>query len=127
APASGTPQGGLINAAFSAPLVVTVLDASGDPVAGVPVTFTAPATGASATLSLTTVFTDASGNAQVTGIANGIAGSYVVTATVGGVAGGAQFNLTNLPGSATSVGHATGTPQSAMVNTPFASALGVTV
>lgn len=127
APASGTPQGAQINTGFSAPLTVTVLDADGDPVAGASVTFAAPTSGASATLSATTVLTDASGNAQVTGVANGIAGSYVVTATVGGVATGAQFDLTNLPGGANSVGQATGTPQSAMVNTPFASALGVTV
>src|SRR5438046_9190220 len=44
---SGTPQSATINTAFAAPLVATVKDAGGNPVASVTVTFTAPGSGAS--------------------------------------------------------------------------------
>ena len=42
---SGTPQSAAINTAFAAPLVATVKDSGGNPVQGVTVTFTAPASG----------------------------------------------------------------------------------
>src|SRR5205807_4520096 len=44
---SGTPQSANDDTAFGAPLVVTVTDASGNPVNGVTVTFTPPSSGAS--------------------------------------------------------------------------------
>lgn len=94
-PAGGTPQGAMVNTAFSDALSVTVVDAEGDPLEGVTVTFSAPASGASATLSDTTVVTDVGGRATVTGVANGIAGSYQVTASVDGVGTTAVFDLTN--------------------------------
>src|SRR5262249_18504352 len=76
-----------INGTFNA-LMVRVLDANGAPVANVPVTFTAPATGASATFcgsTSLTVRTDASGLASAIGFtANTVAGTYLVTATVPG-------------------------------------------
>ena len=53
---------------------------------GIGVTFAAPATGASATLSSATAATDAAGHASVSAVANATVGSYTVTASVAGVA-----------------------------------------
>ena len=46
---SGSPQSATVNTAFASPLVATVTDQFGNPVAGVSVTFAAPASGPSAT------------------------------------------------------------------------------
>jgi hypothetical protein len=127
APASGTPQGATINTAFAAPLSVRVLDADGDPVSGTTVTFSVPGSGASATLSATTAQTDANGFAQIEATANAIAGAYQIDASVAGVGTAASFALTNLAGAASTVGPSAGTPQSATVNTAFATPLGVIV
>jgi adhesin/invasin len=61
------------------------------------VTFTLPASGASAALSSGTATTGCDGLASVTAIANTVVGSYGVTATASG-AGSATFNLTNAAG-----------------------------
>ncbi len=125
-PASGTPQTALINSAFTSPLVVQVLNSEGDGVPGVTVTFAVPGSGASANLSAITVTTDDNGLAQVTGVANGVAGSYAITASVAGLPA-ASFALTNVMPGGTTLGSATGSPQSAAVTQSFAQALGVTV
>lgn len=125
--AGGTPQGATVDAAFATAFVVAVLDAEGDPVPNATVTFAAPSSGPSATLSATTIVTDANGQAHVTGVANGIAGAYTITATVDGVGTPAVFQLTNLAGTASSVAAASGTPQNATVATAFSTPLGVTV
>ena len=98
---AGTPQSANVNTAFGANLQVTVRDAANNPVAGVAVTFTAPASGASGTfvggLRTVTVLTNAAGVATAPVFtANGTAGSYTVTASVAGVSGAASFALTNL-------------------------------
>ncbi len=92
---SGTPQSQTEGLAFADPLVVTITDASGNPVSGVSVGFGAPASGASATLSAATATTDASGQASVTATANNTAGSYSVTASATGLTSG-TFALTNI-------------------------------
>ncbi len=93
---SGSPQTATINAGFAQALVVKVADADGLGVAGFPVTFTPPASGASAALQpATPVTTDGSGLAQVTAAANAIAGAYTVQASAAGVPGTANFQLTN--------------------------------
>jgi len=98
---SGTPQTAGINSAFTAPLVATVLDGGSNPVSGVIVTFTAPATGASGTFTNGTATetdtTNASGMAtSTTFTANGtVGGPYTVTATVASLSTPASFNLTN--------------------------------
>lgn len=125
-PASGTPQSAIINTSFGSPLTVEVLDSEGDGVPGVTVTFAAPTSGASATLSATTVVTDANGLAQVTGVANGVPGDYTVTATAGGLPA-ASFALTNVAAVGTTVSNPTGTPQAATVTMLFGDSLGVTV
>ncbi len=97
---SGSNQSTAVTTAFAAALIVRVADANDNPVAGATVTFTRPATGATAALSATTVTTAANGQAQVTATANNVAGSYPVTAAVAGVAPTATFDLTNTPGPA---------------------------
>lgn len=67
---------------FALPLQVRATDAGGSALPCIPVTFAAPGSGASATLSATTVLTDRSGIAQVSATANATGGSYNVTATL---------------------------------------------
>ena len=103
-PASITPAGGSAQVAsvgtqFAAPLQARVLNSSSQPVAGVTVNFTAPASGASATFvgasNIATAVTDAAGVARSPAlVANGTAGTYSVAAAVSGVAP-AAFTLTN--------------------------------
>jgi adhesin/invasin len=77
---------------------VTVTDAFNNPVSGATVSFAAPGSGASATLSSLTATTDANGHAAVNATANGTAGSYDVVATSPGASGSAVFVLTNVTG-----------------------------
>jgi adhesin/invasin len=120
---AGTPQTATVNTAFATALKVTITDAGNNPVQGVTVTFTAPASGASGAFGgSATVVTNASGVAAApTFTANTVAGSYAVTASTGTLS--TNFNLTNLPGPAASVIATAGTPQSAAINTTFATAL----
>ncbi len=129
APASGTPQAATVSTAFSAPLIVSVVDAEGDPLEGVTVTFTAPNSGASAVLSSIAAMTGVGGQASVTGIANNIAGQYTVVASVGGLAPTAVFDLTNSAlGQPPITGAASGNQgQSATVTLGFACYLSVEV
>jgi adhesin/invasin len=99
----GTPQTAKLHQPFDGMLAVALANTNGCPVttaeAGVPVTFTAPATGASGTFSASgsnsvTVGTNASGQANAPGfIANGSSGGYTVTA--GSDYGTVTFSLTN--------------------------------
>lgn len=96
----GTPQSASINTAFSVPLAASVLDAHSNPVSGVPVTFTAPTSGASGTFvggqSVVTTVTNATGIATApTFSANGTVGSYSVTATASSLSATATFSLAN--------------------------------
>jgi CSLREA domain-containing protein len=92
---SGSGQSAQAGTAFAQPLVVTASSAYGEPVAGGQVTFTAPASGASASLSGTPATIGANGQASVTATANGVVGqSYTVTASAAG-AGAAGFTLSN--------------------------------
>jgi hypothetical protein len=97
---SGTPQSAPVGAAFSAPLVATVMTGS-TLMSGVVVTFTAPSSGASGTFASNgtateTDTTNSSGVATSSAFtANTTAGSYTVTATAPGVASPANFSLTN--------------------------------
>lgn len=91
----GTPQEAIVGQVFGAPLVVRVVDAHGNPVAGALVTFGKPATGASATLDPAIATTAADGTVQVAATANAIAGGYIVEAHVDGVVAPATFVLAN--------------------------------
>lgn len=93
-PDSGTGQNREVMSSFD-PLVVMLFDTYGNPIEGATVTFTAPATGPSATLRFDgQVETDATGRAELRPYANQWAGTYTVWAH----ADGAQpmpFVLTN--------------------------------
>jgi CSLREA domain-containing protein len=93
----GDGQSTAINTAFANPLAVTVSSPYGEPVIGGQVTFSAPASGASAILSASSVTLDAIGQASVTATANGTAGNYAVAVSAGG-GWGTSASLTNLKG-----------------------------
>lgn len=94
---SGSQQSARVLTAFADPLVVEVRDGNDVPIPGVEVTFTAPDSWLTATLSATTVQTDAAGRASVTAAANDSVGDYVVVASVSGVQSTADFGLFNSP------------------------------
>src|SRR5580692_6339665 len=98
----GTPQTAQLDTPFDGPLQVALANSNGCPVTsvvGTPVTFTAPASGASGRFATSganavTVGADVSGNASApTLTANDTAGSYTVTAT--SAYGSVAFALTN--------------------------------
>ena len=102
---NATPQSVVVNGSFGSALAATVLDSAKNPVEGIFVEFTAPASGASGTFAngknATTVRTDATGVATASAFtANNSAGAYTVTATASGMATTATpatFSMTNLP------------------------------
>ena len=91
---SGGDQSAPVGTAFAQPVKVKVTDAGGNPVAAVPVTFSAPATGASGTFVSGSVATDDSGTAAVTVTATGSTGTWQGSGAVAGLAP-ATFSLTN--------------------------------
>jgi uncharacterized repeat protein (TIGR01451 family) len=94
---AGTPQSAFPDTNFATPLQATLTE-SGLPVAGITVTFSAPASGASGTFpSGNTAVTDANGRASVVFKANATPGSYSVTANITpALVPAATFSLTNL-------------------------------
>jgi hypothetical protein len=92
---SGGGQAALTGSAFAAPLVATVKDSFGNPLVAATVTFTPPASGASATLSPLPATTSAAGQTSETATANASTGTYTVSASVAGVATPVTFALTN--------------------------------
>lgn len=92
---SGDQQTATINTAFTAPLVVEVLDSSGKGIAGAQVNF--QVTAGVATLGSSSAITNSSGQASTTVTAGGTAGTITVTATSSTFS--ASFTLTaQLPG-----------------------------
>ena len=96
---AGSGQSATINSSFATALQATVTDATGNPVSGVNVTFTAPASGASGQFAnnttTTTATTNASGVATASSFtANGTAGTYTVAASIN--SGSTVFSLNNL-------------------------------
>ncbi|MGD0415294.1 MAG: hypothetical protein ABSA80_08085 [Terriglobales bacterium] len=128
---AGTPQSAVVGTAY-ANLQVTVM-AGSNPVSGATVTFSAPLSGASGTFATTgtsteTDTTDSSGVATSSVFtANTVAGSADVGGTVPGATSSASFILTNLAGPPASLAATSGTPQSAVISTAFASPLVATV
>jgi CSLREA domain-containing protein len=119
---AGSGQSAQINSAFATALKATVTE-SGNPVSGIPVTFTAPASGPSGTFaSSATVNTDASGVATAPVFtANGISNNqtpYNVTASLAGGVGSTNFSLTNLKGNQTITVN-THAPATASYNSSF--------
>jgi len=127
---AGTPQTATVNTAFATNLAATVKDKYGNPVSGATVTFHAPGSGASGTFAggVNTATTNAQGVATAAVFtANTTAGSYTVTATVAALTTSPGFVLTNQAGAPAAIGATGGTPQSAKVNTAFATDLAATV
>jgi hypothetical protein len=127
---SGTPQAATVAKPFANPLVATVKDSGGNPVSGVLVTFNAPTSGASGTFACSgnTAITNSAGlvTSQVF-TANTKAGKYTVTATGAALTTNPGFALTNKSGPPASITATAGTPQTATVNTAFATQLAATV
>ena len=100
--AGGTPQSTNVGLAFATRLSATVADASGNPLSGTLVTFTAPSTGAGARFAgglVDSAFTNSGGTATASSlIANTIPGTCTVFARTPGVSTPAAFLLTNQPG-----------------------------
>jgi hypothetical protein len=115
------------------PLGVTVRDSLSDPVPGINVTFTAPASGPSLSFlfngksigTSVTVTTDASGHASSGSVQVGIPGNYIVTASASGLAT-VDFSITNVIGPPNSV-NISGNNQQAKPGTAFASPLSALV
>jgi hypothetical protein len=131
---SGSGQSATVSTAFSKPLGVQVQDSNGNDVndASVVVTFTPPATGASATFAggANTATTNASGLATSVSVsANGTAGSYAVpaSASISGTLKACNFNLTNSAAPTVAISATSGSGQSATINTAFAAPLVATV
>ncbi len=124
---AGSGQNATVATAFGTPLSVVVRNAANQVFANAPVTFSPPGSGATASLSATTVTTTLSGIASVTATAGTVAGAYSVNASVAGIASPATFALTNNPGAPASITVNTGSGQSATVATAFASSLSATV
>ena len=101
-PTGGAFQSTVINTAFALPLKATVRE-SGINQAGIPVTFTPPASGPSGSFSgPNTVNTDGSGVAtSPTFTANSIGGTYSVVASLPGGVASTNFALTNTPANQT--------------------------
>jgi hypothetical protein len=120
---TGSGQSANVYARFASNLMAMPLDAKGNCLAQVPITFSAPASGASATLSATVATSDpVSCTAQVTATANGIVGGpYNVTATAPGGAS-TTFALTNTTNSG-ALTATSGTPQTAIVGKAFGTPL----
>ncbi len=127
APGGSGPYTAIVAGQVTPALSVVVLDALGDPIPGVTVTFSAPTSGASATFAPNPAGTDANGVAQVTTTANTIAGTYQVTATVSGIPTPISFTLVNQPGAAAAAGNLSGSGQGAVAGTAFAAPLGLQV
>jgi hypothetical protein len=148
---AGTPQTATLDTAFAAGPQVALTNSNGCPVtsaaAGIPVTFSAPATGASGVFSASgsntvTVGADASGAVAAPPFtANGTQGSYTLTAT--SQYGSVAFALTNAaagvwcstlerraslsPGEPVKLTTGVGSTQSAPTGAPFPIPLAVTV
>lgn len=93
----GTPQSAQIGQQFSKGLGIVVTDQFGNGVPDITVTFAAPVSGASASLSPVTRTTDFDGTASSYPTANNTVGTYNVTASAAGVSGVVEFALTNTP------------------------------
>jgi hypothetical protein len=131
----GTPQTAQLNTPFAEPFAVSLANTNGCPVnsqvAGVPVTFSAPASGASGTFAgsgsnTVTVGAGVSGAAGTQFTANSIVGYYTVAAT--SQYGTVLFTLTNTAsGLPYTIAGAASTSRSATVGARYAQPLSVVV
>lgn len=122
----GTGQSTVVNTNFVAPLVVSATESTfSNLLSGGTITFSAPTTGPSLSLSSTSAVLDATSRTNLVALANRIAGSFTVTATAGTAS--QSFSLTNLAGAPSNLLILGGNNQSTIVNTAFSSPLSVRV
>ena len=127
----GGGQSTTVTAAFSNFLIARLTDAYGNGVPGQSVVFNAPVSGPGAGFlgsgtSSETNTTDSDGYATTSAVlANTVAGSYNVTASFGAFT--ASFGLTNTAGAPASLSIISGNNQTAIINSAFATTLGVNV
>ncbi len=130
-PAVSPPQSATVGRPYVKALDAVVTNPDHMPVAGVPVTFTAPATGPSGTFNgarCVTVRTNADGIATAPAFtANTQAGSFQVTVATQGVPNLDFISLTNLAGPPAKLAIASGQGEQAAANTAFAVPLAVYV
>lgn len=112
----GTNQTTSITTAFPQPLALKATDSEGTGIPGLDVVFTAPGTGASASLAAATMKTDAQGTAQTVATANAIEGSFDAVATVDGKNVTYALRSIEPPGSITVV---SGAPQEKVIGELF--------
>jgi subtilisin family serine protease len=122
---AGDAQSASVGSAFGSALEFAVTDDVGNRIPNIDVSFSAPTSGASATLSAATAQTsnDSDRVASITATANTTPGSYQVTATAGALS--ATVNLTNLTGPLSTLTLVAGDPQATAVGDAFADALEV--
>ncbi|MFN0062614.1 MAG: Ig-like domain-containing protein [Myxococcaceae bacterium] len=116
-----TPQSTLVTTPYAIPLWVRVVDVHGNPVSGETVTYAAPGTEPTVTLSDATASTNAQGYAQVLAVASQTAGPLVVNASVVGIVNPAQFALQNLADDPWFVSVVSGSGQTTLATQPFPS------
>ncbi|HEY0307094.1 MAG TPA: Ig-like domain repeat protein, partial [Acidobacteriaceae bacterium] len=83
----GSGQSNVIGSAFGTTIQASVTDDYGNSISGLTINFTAPTTGASASLNPTSGVTNSSGVVNSTPTANGTVGAYNISATVSGNSG----------------------------------------
>ncbi|MEP7208121.1 MAG: FG-GAP-like repeat-containing protein [Casimicrobiaceae bacterium] len=120
--AAGTPQKAAVNTTYATPFAVLVQDAGQRPAANVPVTFTAPSTGASGSFAANravTAFSGVDGLARAPAFtANATTGSFTVVAATAALS--ATFALTNVGVLATTPPSFTSGPfPPGVVNSPY--------
>ena len=108
-------------ALYATALQAEVTNSTGNPMSGIPVTFAAPSSGASATLSSASAITNSLGIASVTATANTAPGNYTIVASAGTLAAG--FSLTNAPAALM----VTPAAESTLISTAFPTPIQVTV
>jgi len=122
---SGNDQSATVNSTLPLPLVVEVTDASGNPIANVPIQWTVQGGGS---VSEASNVTDANGRASVTRTLGGTAGTQTTLASAEQLAGSpVTFTHTATAGGAASVVKFSGDNQSAQAGTPLANPLVVQV
>ncbi len=110
-------------------LVVRVLDAGGNPVAGAAVAYNVHAGGNGAGASFAAPdLTDSNGETAITALSNAVAGDFTVTASIGiGIDQSVEFVLRNVADDASQLHLVSGSGQTASLNQPFALPLVVRV
>jgi hypothetical protein len=128
---AGDNQSSSANTTLSSPLAVVAMDAGGNPVQGMSVTFaiaTVPTGATGQSVSVPNATTDANGRATTVLTLGNKAGTYIVTATATGLTGSlVTFTATAMVGAAAAIALTSGDNQTGVISTALANPLVVTV